>query len=352
MNAVEQPIWIIVLAGLELDHPLRVLPDMESNDVAGRAVVSPVEALLRVVRRFLISLQELLEAVGVAESANGLGQISERIGLLRIQHIGLVVLQDPRHDWVLRQVLEASLGKRVQNHQVVKIADLLIGPLLRVDADVLVACEAFAVQIAISDYFQDSLVCLISLLFVLEHHVEGFLVWIGHEGLVDAVRVLDIVHVERLLSDYFQANILVRESSLQELGDSVNPQIERRLIKCGRMHWLKVDPLLCDADRAVDCHQGRYQVDPALNLSHVVVCLEVGEVELGILQVLRKGKSLIDKRAQIVLEETVFLGFGSEHGDGLNDLHDVLMLNIEEELEVGRVLIVPQLDRRGIFGFM
>ena len=46
LDALEKPIWIVVFAALELDHPLWVLADEEADDIARATVVGPIEVPL------------------------------------------------------------------------------------------------------------------------------------------------------------------------------------------------------------------------------------------------------------------------------------------------------------------
>ena len=39
----EESVWVVILASLELDHPLRMLSDKETYDVARTTVVGAVE---------------------------------------------------------------------------------------------------------------------------------------------------------------------------------------------------------------------------------------------------------------------------------------------------------------------
>ena len=45
-DALEESVRVVVLAALELDHPLRVLPNQEANHISRAAVMSPVEIAL------------------------------------------------------------------------------------------------------------------------------------------------------------------------------------------------------------------------------------------------------------------------------------------------------------------
>ena len=47
-DALEESVRVVVFAALELDHPLRVLPNQEANHISRTAVMSPVEIALLV----------------------------------------------------------------------------------------------------------------------------------------------------------------------------------------------------------------------------------------------------------------------------------------------------------------
>lgn len=121
---IKNPVRIVEPAGLELDHPLWILPDVEADNVAGRAVVRLIQAFLCFIDRvIIIILLEVLQSFGVTEGANWLRKVSVcGVNVLFIQHIGRIILQYPRHHRILRQILKTPLRERIQHHQVVEVA--------------------------------------------------------------------------------------------------------------------------------------------------------------------------------------------------------------------------------------
>lgn len=65
------------------------------------------------------------------------GEVSENRWIFKVKDFRFVVLQDPRHNGVLGQILKASLSIRIEDHQILKISDLALTPLLSVNFDVL-----------------------------------------------------------------------------------------------------------------------------------------------------------------------------------------------------------------------
>lgn len=86
---------------------------MKTYHVAGATEVRAVQEAIHLRWRLLISLPEFLQPLRI-QSADGLRQIAVHCRVLQIEGFRLVVSKDPGHHWVLGQVLETTLGVRVQ----------------------------------------------------------------------------------------------------------------------------------------------------------------------------------------------------------------------------------------------
>jgi len=83
-----------------------------------------------VVLPLLIAAIEELPSLGI-QRANGFRQIAEVGRLIQVQRLVGVVGEDPGEDGILVEVVEAAPGDRVQEHEVVEVADLAPLPLVR-----------------------------------------------------------------------------------------------------------------------------------------------------------------------------------------------------------------------------
>jgi len=139
LDRVERAVGDVEAAALELQKVLGegLDTDQKVQDNAQVGVVRAVQVgLLRglVMHGHLLEVPEFLQELGQAIGAlgtHGLGQVAEgRVGR-QIQLLGGVVGQDEREHGVLCQVVERATGHRVEVHQVLKVGDLTVDPLLR-----------------------------------------------------------------------------------------------------------------------------------------------------------------------------------------------------------------------------
>ena len=70
LDALEEPVWVIVFAALELYHPLRMLTNQETNDVSRTAIMS-AEKVAVFLRQLVVSSHEIGQAL-LIQSANRL----------------------------------------------------------------------------------------------------------------------------------------------------------------------------------------------------------------------------------------------------------------------------------------
>ena len=138
-----------------------MLSHKEADDVARTAVVGSVEVAL-LLRQLMVAAFEIGKPP-LVESSYGLCKITERICIGKVEHFGVVVLDDPRKDRVLSEVERAPLRVGVQYLQVLKVGDRALGPLVGVDLDVGLLCLASAREVLLH-----ALVDLITLLLILE----------------------------------------------------------------------------------------------------------------------------------------------------------------------------------------
>ena len=83
----------------------------------------------RWVFKILIFTAHFLNVLGILYSY-GFGQISEAFGIVQIQFRTGVIDNDPGENGVLGQVVESAASDRIQLHQIFKIGDLTLSPLL------------------------------------------------------------------------------------------------------------------------------------------------------------------------------------------------------------------------------
>ena len=69
--------------------------------------------------------------IGWVDNTDGFRQIAEDAGVVEVERVGRVVLQDPREDRILTEVVVSSTRDRVEVHQVLEVADLTPHPFLR-----------------------------------------------------------------------------------------------------------------------------------------------------------------------------------------------------------------------------
>ena len=70
LDALKEPVRVVVFAALELDHPLRVLTNQEPNDVSRTAIMS-AEKVAVFLRQLVVSSHEIGQAL-LIQSANRL----------------------------------------------------------------------------------------------------------------------------------------------------------------------------------------------------------------------------------------------------------------------------------------
>jgi len=103
------------------------------DDAWVRIVRATVELILNVVRVFILSPQGILPFLS-SQKLHVLVQISvpcrDTISIETLVNIIFIVHQDPREDWVLREVIVRSSTESVYVHQVIKVGDLPLEPLL------------------------------------------------------------------------------------------------------------------------------------------------------------------------------------------------------------------------------
>jgi len=102
--------------------------------------VGSIEILLSI-GAFVIAVNEVLEPL-LVDGADRLREISVDLWITEIEHIRLEVLKYPWKHRVLREVLEASLGVRVEQEKIIKVGHGSIDPLLGELNDRLFSCHA------------------------------------------------------------------------------------------------------------------------------------------------------------------------------------------------------------------
>ena len=133
----EQAVRRVKAPVLQAQHELRRRAHQVEHDVARRAVVAAVHegrhlqrrrrarqlghARVGHARQLGEALAEAGQALG-AERADGLGEVAEGGRVVQVEGGAGVVGDDPGHDGVLRQVLEAAPGLAVQEHEVLEVA--------------------------------------------------------------------------------------------------------------------------------------------------------------------------------------------------------------------------------------
>ena len=141
LDPLEEPVRIVKLPSLELDHQLGVGPDDKADHVAGAAIVGAVQVSV-FVGELMVPREEVIQSL-LAQGAYWLSEISIRVFFVaQVEDLRVVVLEDPGKDGVLRHVLSASLGVGVDQGQVLEVGDLTIHPLVRVDGNVSAFCFA------------------------------------------------------------------------------------------------------------------------------------------------------------------------------------------------------------------
>ena len=65
----------------------------------------------------------------LVDGPDGLGKVSEHFGTAQVE-VGVKVMDNPRKNWILREVVQGSVGELVDIVQVLIVRDLAINPKL------------------------------------------------------------------------------------------------------------------------------------------------------------------------------------------------------------------------------
>lgn len=130
IDAFEQSVWVVELASLELDHPLRVLSHQEADHIPWAAVVRPVQVSV-LLGQLKVARFKLFQALQIHRSDRQ-RQISVDLRILQVQDWRLKISQNPWKDRILCQIESTSLRIRVNNRQVVIVRQVSFDPLARI----------------------------------------------------------------------------------------------------------------------------------------------------------------------------------------------------------------------------